>query len=34
MAKVQALFEQQQAKLAQRDALLAEQDFKVTELAD
>ena len=32
MAKVQALFEQQQAKLAQRDAVLAEKDFKITAL--
>ena len=32
MAKVQALFEQQQAKLAQRDAVLAEKDFKISAL--
>lgn len=32
MAKVQALFEQQQAKLVQRDAVLAEKDFKITAL--
>jgi transposase len=32
LAKVQALFEQQQAKLAQRDAVLAEKDFKITAL--
>lgn len=38
MASVQALLEQQQAKPAQRDAVLAEKDFKITtlthELAD
>ncbi|WP_404932235.1 IS66 family transposase [Massilia atriviolacea] len=33
MAKVQALFEQQQAQLLQRDAVLAEKDFKITALA-
>jgi transposase len=32
MAKVQALFEQQQAQLLQRDAVLAEKDFKITAL--
>lgn len=32
MARVKALFEQQQAKLAQRDAVLAEKDFKITAL--
>lgn len=32
MARVQALFVQQQAKLAQRDAVLAEKDFKITAL--
>lgn len=32
MAKVQALFEQQQAKLVERDAVLAEKDFKITAL--
>ena len=32
MAQVQALFEQQQAKLTQRDAVLAEKDFKITAL--
>ena len=32
MARVQALFEQQQAKLTQRDAVLAEKDFKITAL--
>lgn len=32
MAKVRALFEQQQAKLAQRDVVLAEKDFKITAL--
>jgi transposase len=32
MARVKALFEQQQAKLAQRDAVLAEKNFKITAL--
>jgi hypothetical protein len=32
MAKVRALFEQQQSKLAQRDAVLAEKEFKIAAL--
>ncbi|MCP2012114.1 hypothetical protein L1274_005873 [Duganella sp. HSC-15S17] len=32
LAQVRALFDQQQAKLARQDAVLAEKDFKITAL--